>query len=456
MKGGPAMRISGGKLLTTLALFLVLVPLLFHSPWLLSAGLILFCALFVAYEFALVKVPFRTLERAVRDKEPGAPLLLQMKQRMNTMLAACQFGITITSLGLTLALEPAIHDALHPYQALARYSSFLAMGIGALLHVTFGELVPKGLALVIPEQVLYGTAPLMRLFRFAAIPFIKTSNSVANAVVKGLTGRNPDAAAEHDESMDINEAIVHALATGQIEPHQLDLMRNVLHFAERTAREVMTPAKYVISLDLQASWTENLAVAEENGYSRYPVIDGDWYRVAGYLRRADLLRAELRGERDLRQLILPIERRPETVHLTQLNLFQGAPIIALYDEYDTFVGLLTSEDVVEQIVGEIYDEGDDRERPHFERIGEGCFRFDGSCLLVEAAEVLELDQLEEEHQDVDTIGGLVTKLLGRQPRKEDQLSIADYRVIVEGAQGFRIRTLRFERSPSCPSQEAGI
>lgn len=450
------MRLSGGKILTTLALLLVLGPLLFRSPWLLSVGLILFCGLFVAYEFALVKVPVRMIERAIRDEQPGAPLLLQMKQQMNTMLAACQFGITITSLGLTLALEPAIHDALHPYQGLAAYSSLLAMAIGALLHVTFGELVPKGLALVIPAQVLYGTAPLMRVFRVAAIPFIKTCNSVANAVVKGLTGRNPDAAAEHEESMDINEAIVHASATGQIESHQLALMRNVLHFAERTAREVMTPAKDVISLDLQASWAENLAVAEENGFSRYPVIDGDWYRVAGYLRRADLLKAELRGERELRQLLLPIERRPETVHLTQINLFQGAPIIALYDEYDTFVGLLTAEDVVEQIVGEIYDEGDDRERPHFERIGEGCFRFVGTCLLVEAAEVLGLDQLEEEHQDVDTIGGLVTKLLGRQPRQEDQLTLAGYRVIVEGASGFRIRTLRFEHSPACSPTEEGI
>ncbi|HLO01509.1 MAG TPA: hemolysin family protein [Symbiobacteriaceae bacterium] len=450
------MKLSGGRLLTTLALFLILSPLLFGSPWLLSVGLILFCGLFVAYEFALVKVPVRTLERAVRDGEPGAPLLLQMKQQMNTMLAACQFGITITSLGLTLALEPAIHTALHHYQGLAAYSSFLAMGIGALLHVTFGELVPKGLSLVIPTQVLQGTAPTMRIFRIAAIPFIKTCNAVANAVVKGLTGRNPEADSAHEESMDINEAILHASATGQIEPHQLALMRNVLHFTERTAREVMTPAKDVISLDLQASWTENLMLAEENGYSRYPVIDGDWYRVAGYLRRADLLKAELRGERELRQLLLPIERRPETVHLTQLNLFQGAPIIALYDEYDTFVGLLTAEDVVEQIVGEIYDEGDDRERPHFEQMGEGCFRFDGACLLAEAAEVLGLSQLEEEHQDVDTIGGLVTKLLGRQPRKEDQLTLAGYRVIVEGAQGFRIRTLRFERSPSCAPPEAGI
>lgn len=451
------MRLSAGKLLTTVALFLVIAPLILRNPWLLSAGLILFCAIFVAYEFALVKLPVRTLERAVRDGEPGAPLLLRMKQEMNTMLAACQFGITITSLGLTLALEPAIHKALHGYEGLAAYSSFLAMGIGALLHVTFGELVPKGLALVIPEQVLHGTAPVMRLFRLAAIPFIKTCNAVANAVVHGLTGRNPDSASEHEESVEISEALLHASATGQIEPHQLALMRNVLHFTERTAREVMTPAKDVVSLDLQASWAANLALAEEQGYSRYPVIDGDWYRVAGYLKRADLLKAELRGERELRKLLLPIERRPETVHLTQVNLFQGAPIIALYDEYDTFVGLMTAEDVVEQIVGEIYDEGDDQERPHYEQLGEGCFRFNGSCLLAEVGEVLGLSQLEAEHQDVDTVGGLVTKLLGRQPRPEDQLSYLGYRVIVEGAQGFRIRSLRFEGAPSCGAQpEAGI
>jgi CBS domain containing-hemolysin-like protein len=450
------MRLSGGKLLATLALCLVIASLLFRSPWLLSLGLLISCGIFVAYEFALVKVPVRTMERAVREGTPGAPLLLAMKHDLNTMLAACQFGITVTSLGLTLALEPAIHGALHHYQALATYSAFLAMGIGAIFHVTFGELVPKGLALVNATQVLYGTAPTMRIIRVPAIPFIKTCNAVANAIVKALTGRNPDTDSGEEEELDINEALVHAKSTGQIESHQFAIIRNVLHFAERTAREVMTPSKYVVSLDLQASWAENLAMAEEHGYSRYPVIDGDWYKVAGYLRRADMLKAELKGEREIRSLLLPIERRPETVHLTKVDLFTGAPIIALYDEYDTFVGLMTAEDVVEQIVGEIYDEGDDRQRAPYEQIGPDCFRFDGACLLSDAGEVLGLVRLEEEHQDVDTIGGLVTKLLGRQPRAEDQLVVSGWRVIVEGAQGFRIRTVRFERSHSCDLPKGGI
>lgn len=422
----------------------ILAPLMLVSPWTLSVGLIFLCGIYVAYEFALVKVPVRHLEREVRDGKPGAAILLKMKQEMNAMLAACQFGITVTSLGLTLALEPAIHHALLRYEGLESYSAGLAMFAGAFFHVTFGELVPKGLALVVPNKVLYTTAPFMRTFRFLAIPFIKTCNSIANLAVRLLTGRNPDTDHGHEESVDINEAILHASATGQIEPGQVALMRNVLNFAERTAREVMTPAKDVIELNLQAAWEQNMALAEENGYSRYPVVDGDWYNIVGYVRRADLLKAELKEQRDLKRLLLPIERRPETILLTKVNLFQGAPIIALFDEYDNFVGLLTAEDVVEQIVGEIYDESDDRAKPLVEQVSESIFRLDGACLLDEAAEILSLASLDD-HADVDTIGGLVTKVLGRQPRAEDQVTLGDFRVIVEGAQGFRIRSLRFER-----------
>jgi CBS domain containing-hemolysin-like protein len=414
--------------------------------WLLSVALILACGVFVAFEFALVKIPVRHLER---DREAGvsrAALAMKMKQEMNAMLAACQFGITLTSLGLTLALEPAFRRALEGYPAVRAFSTGLAIFLGAFLHVTFGELTPKGMALVEPRKVLYATAPFMRVFRYAAIPFIKSCNSIANVAVKAATGKNPDVEAAHEEGMEIGEALLYAHAHGQIKPDQFRLMRNVLTFAERSAREVMTPARRVAALDLQESWAEHLRRADEHGYSRYPVIDGDWYNVVGYVRRADVLQEELKGGRDLRPLIRPIERRPETVSLRCLNLFQGAPMIALYDEYDSFVGLLTAEDVVEQIVGEIYDETDERELPAIERLDTGGFRLDGGALLEEVGEALGLEMLEE-HQDVDTFGGLVLKLLGRQPRAGDVVALGGYRVTVESAQGFRIGMLRVEPVP---------
>ena len=119
-------------------------------------------------------------------------------------------GITLTSLGLTLALEPAIHDALGENAAIAAYSAALAMALGAILHVTFGELIPKGIALVVPAKVLYVTAPFMRMFRWLAVPFIKTCNTLANVIVQGITGRNPDSHASHEESVDIGQALFYA------------------------------------------------------------------------------------------------------------------------------------------------------------------------------------------------------------------------------------------------------
>jgi CBS domain containing-hemolysin-like protein len=430
-------------LVATLFGLAILAPLMSLSPWSLSAGLILGCGVCVTFEFALVKVPLRKLERDVHAGVSGATTLLHMKRELNSMLAACQFGITLTSLGLTLALEPAVEHALADYQQVAAYSVAIAMTFGTLLHVTFGELVPKGLALVVPIRMLYLTAPFMRLFRWLAVPFIKSCNLVANLVVKGMTGKDPDVDT-HEDNIDIDQALFYAARTGEIKPQQLRLMRNVLMFASRTVRGVMTPARQVIYLDVQRPWSANMQLANEHGYSRLPVVDGDPHNVIGYVRRADLLQAELRGRNELRELVLPIERRPESALLGRLDLFRGSPMIAVFDEHDSFTGLLTSEDIVEQIVGEIYDETDEPDQPDIVKLPDGTTRILGAALLDVAGEALGLETIAE-HEDVDTIGGLVLKLLGRQPRVGDEVEIEDYTATVEGATGFRISSLRFRR-----------
>jgi len=432
----------------TLVMIAFLAPLVALSPWVLSAALILACAIYVAFEFALVKVPIHKLERDLEAGTLGAAVVLRMKQEMNALLAASQFGITLTSLGLTLALEPAIHHALREYEGIAQYSVALAMTFGTILHVTFGELVPKGIALVVPVKVLYVTAPFMRLFRVLAVPFIKTCNAIANVIVTGLTGKNPDNAAHHEENVDIGQALFYAYSAGEIKPQQLKLMRNVLVFADRTVREAMTPAREVVHLDLQDTWQENMRKAEEHGYSRMPVVDGDQHNVVGYARRADLLQAELRGKNDLKALVRPIERRPETASLGRLDLFRGSPMIAVFDEHDSFTGLLTAEDIVEQIVGEIYDETDEPARPDIETLPDGSVRVLGSMLLEPAAEALGLEGIDDE--DVDTIGGLVLTQLGRQPRPGDELDLQRWHVLVEGAKGFRITSLLFRARESEP------
>lgn len=422
-----------------------------QSRWALAAVLIAGCGVFVAFEFALVKISVRQLERDAASGLHGAGTLLRMKRDLNAMLAACQFGITLTSLGLTLALEPAIHSALSAYPLLAEHSPSLAIVLGTLFHVTFGELAPKGVALVVPAAVLYRTAPLMRLFRWVAVPFIKTCNGVANALVAALTGRHPDTSGSHDEVVEVGDALAHAYANGLIEPEQHTLLRNVLAFPERIAREVMTPAKDVVSIDLKSPWSEVLERAESHRYSRFPVTDGAWHHVVGYVRRADVLRAELRGRRSLAPLLLPIERRPETVSLARIEIFRGCPLVALYDEHDSFVGLVTAEDVVEQIMGEIYDEKDVRAESSVSHQPDGSVEMAGEVLLAEAAEMLNLRDLAQ-HEDVDTVGGLVVKLLGREPAVGDEVAVGDHDLTVREAQGFRIT--RLHCAPRAPTPEA--
>jgi CBS domain containing-hemolysin-like protein len=459
MASAPAAPPATPSVLPTLVALAVLVPLLALSPWTISAGLIALCGVYVAFEFALVKVSARALQREALLGEPRAQLALAMKQDMNAMLAACQFGITITSLGLTLALEPAIHHLLElrARGLLERLPAWLeprtfsvgaAMVAGSLLHVTFGELVPKGLALIVPQAVLYRTVSFMRLFRMIAIPFIKTCNGVANLVVRALTGKDPDKDIHHDEHVDLREALIHASTTGQIHPEQAKLMKNVLAFAERTAREVMTPARNVVVVRLQDPWEHWKRVMEENRFSRYPVLDGDWHHVAGYVRHIDFLRADAEGKRDMKALLRPIDRRPETVSISKLNLFQGSPLVALYDEHDSFVGLLSAEDVVEEIVGEIYDETDERAAQGTQRLADGKLRMLGGTRLEHAVETLGLKDEVAGDTDVDTIGGLVLKRLGRQPAVGDEVQLGGYKAVVEEAAGFRIARLRLE--PGAP------
>ncbi|MBT9559647.1 MAG: HlyC/CorC family transporter [Myxococcales bacterium] len=440
--------------MTTVIFILLLIPVLALSPWTLSMGLIAFCGVFVAFEFALVKTPLRELERDEEKKIKGADLVLKLKRDLNALLAACQFGITLTSLGLTLALEPAIHHLLTEYTSFASdaASTALAMSIGAFFHVTFGELIPKGLALVVPRQVLYLLSPFMQLFRWLAVPFIKTCNAIANYAVRGMTGKDPDTDAHEEETVEIDEALMAAHTQGQIAPRQLQIMRNVLDFSERTAREVMTPARVVVCLDLSRSWEENLNLAEEHGYSRFPVIDRNPHEVVGYVRRAEMLKSELGGRRDLQAILHHIERRPESAPLALLNLFKGTPLVACYDEHDSFSGLLTAEDVIEQIVGEIYDETDDIDVTGIQSGNDGTFRVEGSTLVEVAARALEIDE-DELPQDVDTVGGLILKQLARQPARGDRVEIGRWLATVESAQGFRIQSLTFR--PIAPRNPDG-
>jgi CBS domain containing-hemolysin-like protein len=451
----PTSKTPASSVIPTLIALLVLVPILSLSSWTVSAGLIALCGVYVAFEFALVKVSARTLQRDAQRGDARAQSALAMKHDMNAMLAACQFGITVTSLGLTLALEPAIHHTLelHARGLLETLSSYVeprafsvgtAMVAGSLLHVTFGELVPKGLALTVPLPVLYRTTPFMRMFRFVAVPFIKTCNGVANLVVRAITGKDPDKDISHDENIDLREALIHASTTGQIAPEQAKLFKNVLTFAERTAREVMTPAKNVVAVRLQDSWDDVKKVMDEHRFSRYPVLDGDWHRVSGYVRHVDFLRADAEGKRDLKALLRPIDRRPETVSISKLNLFQGSPLVALYDEHDSFVGLLSAEDVVEEIVGEIYDETDERASQGIQKLADGKVRVVGSVLLEVAAEALGLRDEISEDGDVDTVGGLVLKRLGRQPAVGDEVQLGTFKTVVEEVSGFRVVRLRFE------------
>lgn len=418
---------------------------------LVSAFLVVLNGIFVAFEFAIVKVRPHRLQEMADAGNRTAALALSQTRHLDAYLAVCQFGITIASLALTVAFEPAIEKLITPYliplmgdEAAHSLSIGIALFLATSAHVIFGELVPKSVAILMPVEVTMALAVWLKRFFVLSLPFNKVYNGIANKIVRFLTRRDPRGTHAHEEheQIDVELLLARALERGEIGVEQKALMENVLDFPERTAREVMTPAESVITLDLSRPWEENLAVMKEQLFTRYPVIDGDANDVVGYVMLHDVFRHVVDGRTDLRRLVRPLEKRPETMTLDQLrHVMPRKPLVAIYDEHNRFVGITTDEDVSEEILGEIVDENDEETIPPVRRTGDGGYLINGAAAVDRVIEELGLRVDPDELEGVDTFGGLVLKRLARQPKNRDEVELSGFRFTVEEADGFRITRL---------------
>ncbi len=419
---------------------------------LLALFLVVLNGFFVAAEFAFVRVRSTSVEQLAAEGRTGSAALQGVMDKLDDYLAVTQLGITIASLGLGWVGEPAIASLIAPVAGaylppgLVHLVAFaIGFGIITFLHVVFGELAPKTLAIAQAERLSLFVAPPMRLFYYVFYPGIVLFNGSANAFTE-LLGVPP--ASETDETLEereIRRVLSRSGKEGHVDMAEVEMIERVFDLDDTVVREIMVPRPDVITVPKDATMESVRQTVLEAGHTRYPVVESGEDQVVGLLDVKDVLRVsgtdeeESKTAADLaRDLIVVPEATAINDLLVQFRE-ERQQVAAVIDEWGAFEGLVTVEDAVEAIVGELRDDFDAAEsEPTIRELEEGGYRIDGSVRLAAVNEVLEVTF---ESESYETIGGVVLDELGQAPGIGDSVTIAGYTFEVTGVDGNRISTL---------------
>ncbi|HFK1548252.1 TPA: hemolysin family protein [Bacillus albus] len=386
---------------------------------LMVAILIALTGFFVAVEFAIIKVRSSRIDQLVTEKRRGALAAKKVTSNLDEYLSACQLGITITALGLGWLGEPTIKHLLEPLflklqfsPAIASTVSFIiAFAVITFLHVVIGELAPKTLAIQRAEQVsLLLSKPIIYFYRFM-YPFIWALNGSARLVTR-LFGLHP--ASEHEVAHSEEELrliLSESYESGEINQREFKYVNNIFEFDNRVAKEIMVPRTEVVGLYEDEPFETHIKIIAQEKYTRYPVFGEDKDEIIGMVNVKDLFIRYMDGNRDeecsitpyTRPVIEVLENIPIHDLLLQMQR-KRIPLAVLYDEYGGTAGIVTLEDILEEIVGEIRDEYDEDEHLPIEHISEGCKIVDGKVLISEINDLFGIHLIAD---DVDTIGGWI-------------------------------------------------
>jgi CBS domain containing-hemolysin-like protein len=414
--------------------------------------LVLANAFFVGAEFAIARLRPTQIAELVRQRRPGAKSAQHAVEHIDSYLSACQLGITLASLGLGAVGEPAFHELLEPvFGDNARVLGFglasaIAFSIITVLHVVLGELSPKSAAIARTVPVALTLAPLMRGFYFMTKPIVDLFNGMGNLVLKPF-GIPPAAEAGHapHSEAELRDLLRESREGGMIEGEEQRLSEAALVFGDRRAREAMTPRSEIDYVTTDMSPREIAEKAMRSGHTRLPLCEPEQglEGTIGFINAKDLLQVAFgEGETDVRALARPIARVAESTRLDEVlrEMRRERRHLALVlDEHGTVVGLITLEDILEELVGEIEDEFDPRTRDMMRRDGDGIV-IDGSAPLRMVAEQLGVT-MDAQHEA--TIGGHLIELLGRVPLPGDSVELDGVALEVLGVDDTRIAALRY-------------
>lgn len=420
------------------------------------AVLILLNGFFVASEYALVTVR-RTRVRELADEgSRTARAVVRITSDPPHFIAAMQLGVTLTSLAIGAIGEKVLSDLLEPWLA-TFLAVLLAFFVITFMHVVVGELVPKGLALSYTERIALGVSTPVRVFFFVFKPLIwllQRSSEVAQRAI----GVDPTLIeGEAHSEAELKMLLEASTARGEIEQDEREMLYKVFDFADTEASDVMVPRPDVVGISVEMPPEEALRAVLDSPYTRYPVFRGSLDNIVGILHVRDLVSAlNDRGiaEVELAGLLRPAYVVPETKDLAALLAefrMTNQHMSIVVDEYGSTVGVVTLEDVLEEIVGEIEDEFDLPDES-IERVNETTIRIDGTFPIDDFNEEFGTELV---HEDYHTVAGYVFGLLGRAPEEGDEVVTDGLRFTVVEVEGSRIQRLEVEFVPPDEENSAG-
>jgi CBS domain containing-hemolysin-like protein len=437
--------------------------------------LVILNGFFVIAEFSLVKMKGSRLQDLAETGSRRARAVQRVVGQLELFLPAIQLGITLTSLALGWVGLPAFAGLVRPVftawnidsvAVLQWTAALLSFGLVAILHVLIGELLPKSLAIRDAEKGALWTAPVLLALYYVTFPLLWLFQKMVTSVLRlfGLTAAS-EADLAHSEE-ELRELVSTSHEQGVLDTVERDLLVNVFDLSDRVAKEVMIPRQDMVCIFTDETLGEIMQTIKSSGHTRYPLCEEDRDHIIGLVHVRDLIGLiEQQGSQGGRRLadipewrkitheVLMIPEGTSVIKLLKEMQRRRTHMAVVLDEYGGTAGLITMEDIVEEIVGEIYDEFD-KEPPKVQPRGGNAYELEGSLLLEDVEELLHT-RLED--PDVETVGGFVFNRLGRKPKRGDLIVHEEYRFQVLEVKGARIVRLLVEplvsESPS-PSPEA--
>jgi CBS domain containing-hemolysin-like protein len=410
---------------------------------------------FVAAEFALVKVRSSQLDPLIEDGDARAQLARHIVGHLDSYLSATQFGVTMASLALGAIGEPYFSRLLQPLFVLlgvhsADVISGVSIGLGftviTFLHIIMGELAPKYLSIRDPLGMALILVRPLNLFYIVFKPAIWLLNGASNVILRKWMRITP--VSEHELAHSEEELrVILAQSANSQEVTQLgkEILINALDMRDRVVRDITTPRGEVVFLNTEDSFEENLRAAQESRHTRFPLCEGHLDQTVGQVHIKDLITLMRDPAPDLHRIkreLLPV---PEMMPLEKLLTFflaKHAHLALVVDEYGGTVGIVTLDNVLEELVGDIQDEFD-TEKSELRKVTDDEFVVEGSLGLYELNDLIGL---ELESADVSTIGGYVTHLIGHLPKQGERTRIDEYEVTISKADSRRVIEVHFKRA----------
>jgi CBS domain containing-hemolysin-like protein len=426
---------------------------------LIALGLIALNSLLAAARSAFVNARRAILEQRAQSNEGGAKLALRVATDSAPLIATVRLAQTICRFlaagVITYVFAPVVIAWLATWPPLVSEATPIAVAVIAagsgLLIVIFGELLPEALVLREPEDWAIRFAPLVALLEWLFQPFVRLAVWLTGLIAVPLGGRMPQVVTEEE----IKTLVDAGEEGGVIEEEEKEMIYSIFQFADTLAREVMVPRIDILAVDVETPTTEAAATVLAAGHSRVPIYSDTIDNVIGLLYARDLLKIWYEGDtnKTLSDILRPAFFVPEAISLDKLlaQLQQRRIHMAVVvDEYGGTAGLVTLEDIVEEIVGEIRDEYDSGEEAPYQKISDDEYIFDGGIDIDDVNDLLETHLPNDE---ADTLGGYISGQLGRVPSTGDQLAQDGLAMEVQSVSGRRIRKVRVKRIPPPPALE---